>query len=201
MNPFRDVWTKPRETIREIASSRPGYLFVPLAGIYGATHNLNKVISRGVDPSLGFGSLQVLVSNRVFGFLFGIAVLYAGSHALAWVGRRLGGVAGPPAVRTVLAWASVPFIPLLLIGIALALLGPSTLIVRPQHFPIPMAGILHMTLWALLSAWLCYIGVVGLSEVEGFSVGRSVATYLIVVAGFVLAVLAILTIVVAVGRG
>jgi len=195
MNPLGSIWLKPRATVREIASSRPGYFFVPLAGVYGAAHNLNKVVSKGVDPSQGMSAPAVLGLNLFFGFLFGVVALYGTSFPLSWVGRMLGGVARPHSVRTVLGLASVPFAPLLAVAVGLTLLGPSTLLVRDGGSALAAVAGTHWTvavvfyfmLWGVLAVWLCVIGVIGLSEVHAFSVGRSIATYLIVV-GVLLAV-------------
>ena len=191
MNPLQRIWTQPRETIREIASSRPGYLFIPLAGAYGAVHSLSKVMTRGVDPAQGLTSIQILGVNLAVGSLLGIAGLYAFSFPLSWVGKLLGGVAEPRKVRTVLAWASVPFLPLLAVVIPLTLFGPSTLLVREPGSPLWAPGsawaapvLLYFVLWMILGVWLCVIGVVGLSEVNAFSIGRSIASYLIVVVAF-----------------
>jgi hypothetical protein len=197
MSPFLRVWTDPRGTIRDLATSGSGNSFLPLAAIYGATHNLNQVVVRGIDPSQGVTSVQVLGANVAFGALFGIGALYAMSFPLSWVGRRLGGVAPPRTVRTVLAWSSVPFIPLLVLAVALALLGPSTFLVRTAGSTPPPTFGPYLVAWGILGVWLCIIGVAGLSEVHAFSVGRSVATYLIVVGGFVVVLLGIIALVVA----
>jgi hypothetical protein len=188
MKLLRSVWLNPRATVREAAASRRGIFFAPLTGVFGATHSLNKVITRGVDPSQGMSATAVLGLNLVFGFLLGMVLMYGLSFPLSWIGRRLGGVASPRAVRTVLGLASVPFVPLLIVAVSLALLGPSTLLVRSGGSPLTaVAGtvwapavVFYLVSWGILSAWLCVIGVLGLSEVHAFSVSRSVASYLII---------------------
>ncbi len=196
------IWVRPREAIRELSARRSSYLIVPLFMTYGIVMCLSRVLQRGVSPDHGFSRFQVLGLNVLFGAVYGLCFLFVASYLLSWIGRLLGGSARPGPVRTVLACASVPYVPLLAMLFLLVVLGPGELLIRSAGTPFSVVGgspwllglLTYFVSSGILAIWLCIIGVVGLSEVHGFGIGRSIATYAIVLALFVGAFLGVVSV-------
>ena len=188
MNPLIRIWSDPRGTISDLTKSRPLYLFYPLAVIYGIVWNLNKIFQRGINPSRGVGKYEILSINIVVGAIFGIVSIFIASYLLSWIGRLFGGLASPKNIRTVLAWSAAPQIPLLFVILILAVVGPSDFLLRDGGGLFFAAGespwvfgvLLYIGLGTVVGILWCVINVVGLSEVQGFTIGKSVVSLLLV---------------------
>jgi len=56
---------------------------------------------------------RAFAANIALGIVLGPAVLLLSSYVLAWACRMLGGVGGTREIRTVLAWSSIVYFPML----------------------------------------------------------------------------------------
>lgn len=113
-HPWFKIWIKPRETIREIINYNPDYLVIPLAIIAGLGRALDRTWMSMIDSyDLYFGVFLVLVG----GPLAGVVSIYIGGELFSWIGKRLGGNGSAKEVRTALAWATIPWVLVLVIDI------------------------------------------------------------------------------------
>jgi hypothetical protein len=159
-----------------------------LAAVYGIAHNENQILKNGVPPEMEASTLQILGLNLVVGAAFGVTLLYVSSYPLTWMARALGGLARPPEVRKVLAWASVPYIPLLVAFFFLALTAPPQLLIRDGGTPYEAVSgtpwilpfVVYFAMWGIMTVWVCYIGISGFSEVNRFGVGKAILSFVVV---------------------
>lgn len=181
MNHIAAIWTSPRATIREILDTNPRSMFLPFAATYGIVHSLHLVVRHEIDHTTGATVLEVLLINIVAGGLCGIGIIFLFSHLIAVAGRLLRGRPSAQAARTVLAWASVPYLPLLAVLIPLIFVAGNALIFHSQHDVFrgaagttpQLASLVYLFGRLVMIVWSIAIAVIGLSEAFGISTGRS----------------------------
>ncbi|MDB4324711.1 YIP1 family protein [bacterium] len=196
MNHLLSIWYSPRITIREILDSRPRELFVPLAATYGVVHNLHLVMRHEVDLTAGAGVVRVVLVNIVVGAGLGVGGAFAFSYLLSFVGRLFGGTPSSQAARTVLAWASVPYLPLLVVILPLLLIAGDVLMTYPQNEVFggiagtgpQIVSLLYFLLRSVMAIWSMVIAIAGLSEAFRISPGRSFLVF-VLAAGVVIALI------------
>jgi hypothetical protein len=182
VSPWKSIWVKPRETIRQIVASNPKQGLWAMAFIYG----FGSILS--VFQSLSLGDRFPLV------LLFGAGILLAPlwgqlafalwSWAIMHVSRWLKGDATFSAMRAAYAWASVPLvlnIPIwffmgALFGRALFMAGTETIFLSGAQ----VNFLLALTLVKLgASVWSLVIYINALAEVSHFTVLRAIGAFLI----------------------
>lgn len=119
LNPWVSMWTKPRETVRQQLDSNPTQYVLLLAILAGIAGNLDNAASASLEVAVRFGQLAAAI---ILGAISGIIVLFVFSWLLGITGRWLGGVAYAKEVRTAWAWAYVPYVWMLPISFAVALI-------------------------------------------------------------------------------
>lgn len=192
-HPLITIWYDPRATVSAIAGSRPHYLFFFLASVFGVHRNLSLVFRRGIGHMPDLPMSMVIVVNIGVGIVFGITYFWVFSYLLDRVSRLLGGVGTASKCRTVLAWASVPQIPTMLVLLLILMFAPAEWF---YHSPSELVGgddlsIQRLRFFAGLlgmatAVWSIIIAIVGHSEVQGFGNGKSVLSF--VLAGVVIIV-------------
>lgn len=163
---------------------------MPLAAVYGIVLSENQVFKQGVPGEVDISTLEIVGLNIAVGAVVGVILLYVMSFPLTWVARFQGGIARASEVRTVLAWASVPYIPLLVAFIILALVSPRELLVRNGVSPYEAVGdtpwiipvVLYSAIWGIASVWHLVIGIAGFSEINRFGVGKAMISFIVVIA-------------------
>ena len=119
-NPWLEIWTRPRATIRRIVNERPNRCLWALAGIYGFGSLINNAQSFGLGQSLDLWAICLIVV--LLSFVWGYIFFSIWSGVVYWIGRLFKGKGTFQSVRAAYAWACVPLavnIPLwiLLIGV------------------------------------------------------------------------------------
>lgn len=193
LNPWKTIWSRPRETYRYLIARRPDYMVVLLAvvsGIYNAI-NQKSMKSAGDTESLGF----ILGSSLVGGLFTGLIFLFLFSWLIKHTGRWLGGKAESLELRVVYAWSSVPS----LLGISM--LTIQLIIFGKDIFTSTMASLdasifNQVIFWGTtfletgLGVWSFIWFIVGVSEVHGVSKWRAffsmLLAFLLLILPFVL---------------
>ena len=170
MNPWFSMWTQPRETIRSIIQHNPRYGVFCLATIY-ALQNLfyfANFYSVGLDFRLFLILAIILILSPAIGMLW---VYYTG-WILQITGRWLGGGAPTLHLRAVVAWSQVPCILSLVMWFVLALARSEMVFVQAA---IGSALIFVNLIALILGIWSFVLLVQSIREIQGFSLGRSLA--------------------------
>ena len=180
INPWKEVWLHPRNTIKAILKYDPKYMVLPLAALAGIANN-----------ALDFEATDVLVGGSSFigsafvAALLGIVSLYISGSLLSFTGRWLKGKANALKLRAAIAWAGVPVIASLVLFIPLffALNSSSMGIIGLSSIAFVVLG-----LWSLV----LQVGMI--SEIQGFSIWKAILNIIlaIIVIAVPLLILAVL---------
>ncbi|MDP6845637.1 MAG: YIP1 family protein [Candidatus Nanoarchaeia archaeon] len=170
INPWKEVWLHPRNTIKAILKYDPKYMVLPLAALAGIANN-----------ALDFESMDAIVGGSSFigsafvAALLGIVSLYISGFLLSLTGRWINGKANALKLRAAIAWAGVPVVASLLLFIplffalnseALGLLGVSSIA------------------FLILGVWSLVLQVGMISEIQKFSIFEAILN--IILAGIVI---------------
>lgn len=185
-NPWLSIWTKPRLTIAEIIHTNPSYRFFFLCFIYGfmALLNAGQRASLGNVNSAG----AIILTSAILGFFVGFVAFSIYSLLLTWTGKWIGGKGSYREIRAAVAWSNVPVVVDLVVWLALAAVLGSTVFTEdfarviyyqtseggmfllPEPRLLLVVGFIRLA----LSIWSLIIFLLGLSEVQGFSVFKAI---------------------------
>ena len=170
INPWKEVWLHPRNTIKAILKYDPKYMVLPLAALAGIANN-----------ALDFESMDAIVGGSSFigsafvAALLGIVSLYISGFLLSLTGRWINGKANALKLRAAIAWAGVPVVTSLLLFI------PLFFALNSESFGIlSVSGIAFM----ILGVWSLVLQVGMISEIQKFSIWKAILN--IILAGIVI---------------
>ena len=181
INPWKEVWLHPRNTIKAILKYDPKYMVLPLAALVGIANN-----------ALDFESSDVIVGGSSFigsvlvAAILGIVSLYISGFLLSLTGRWIKGEANALKLRAAIAWSGVPVVASLILFIPLFFALNSSAM-----------GIIGVSSIAviILGVWSVILQVGMISEIQKFSIGKAIlniilAFIVILIPLLILAVLA-----------
>ena len=172
-NPWLKIFVKPRQTIRAIVDVNPNFRLFVLSAIYGFCSLL------GVAQNFGLGDrkeilaamLPLLLLAPVWGYL----VFSFSSWFVFIMGKLLKGQGSYRQVRAAYAWSNVPLIVNAFLWILLIVVFRSSLFsetalkgILTQGSSLLLIGVVFSQL--IFSLWGLVIYVIGLSEVQRFSI-------------------------------
>ncbi|MEM6262084.1 MAG: YIP1 family protein, partial [Bacteroidota bacterium] len=149
---------------------------VPLLVLAGITQTFDRAIAKDLGDK--FSLIGVLATCIIVGALLGWISFYFFSALLRWTGSWLNGLADFKAIIRMIAYAMTPSI------VALVLLIPMIAIYGNEMFKadgdIISGGIFSNIMFygaalldAILGIWSLVLVVVGLSEIQQFSIGKA----------------------------
>lgn len=192
-NPWKSIWSNPRETIRKIISINPNYHAKILMTLYGVLGLLS--ISQQLSLGTAHPLYRILLLVIVFAFVWGYLTTSFSAIVVYLTGKLLGGEATWKQIRCVFIWSVVPLTVNLATWIVLiALFGKDlfTGVIDPLAlsstrvyfvFGLSLAQI-------VFSIWSLVIIINGVAEVQKFSVLRSLGNLLLAI--LVIALLSLL---------
>ncbi len=192
-NPWVTIWSSPRATIRRVVFVNPRHQVIAIAALSGALSALEARWSQ--PPPSGNGAIVawpvVVVFSVVLWAILSIVWLYIVGGLFKWAGAALGGTATQLEVRAAVAWAQVPVIAALAIGILSILLGTGAPMVPfggAQHGTSASVSLLHgiFGIWSFILTLKC------VAEVHRFSVWRALGALLLIVVGIAAALIVLL---------
>jgi signal peptidase I len=173
-SPWLSVWFKPRSAIeRIVADKRWIWPIGVLACLGGMSSAAAALIGLGFIGTLL--NWQVLLGCALVGIGMGAFQLFFFAPLIANFGEMMGGNAATAAIRRVLAWSALPWIPGLVIALAvvgeLFLFGDDGAAAHPLT-ALPQFVFFGCGLWSIIVLLLM------LSRVERFGFWRTVGLYL-----------------------
>lgn len=182
VNPWTNIWFKPRETIRQVVKFNPKHRFVILSGLYG----LPMLLHMAQNLSLGekFTVAGISLSAIVLAIFVGMLGITIATWLLHWTGKWIGGEADFIQVRTAVSWSNVPNIISIIAWGFLIYNFRESIFLEDVAEKTMTAGTVGGLTWALLvqsiaSIWSFVILVKGLGQVQGFSAWKGVLNVLI----------------------
>lgn len=179
---FQLIWTEPVRVftvLRHYHINQWTYGLIALASMASVLNNfMNKHYG---DKYNSFFYFIGMAGVFVF-FSFFVVILYA--SMIAWTGKWLKGRAGMVAVTRVFAYAQLPLASLLLFQIPCILLygidifKSNPILNNSATLGQVVSGI-WITLSAIMSIWSFILSLIGLAELQNFSLGKSFLNYMI----------------------
>src|SRR5476651_721160 len=105
LNPWKEIWLRPRETIRAIVNFNPKYRFLVLSFIYGLPLALNFAQSGSFTETIPLWS--ILLASAVIAPFVGALGIYVCALLLFWTGKWIGGAGNFPKIRAAVSWSNV----------------------------------------------------------------------------------------------
>jgi hypothetical protein len=182
VNPWLEIWVKPRETIRAIVQYNPKYLFWLLSWIYGFPALLQFAQNASLGESLSL--LPILLGTFIVAPFIGMLGITIISGLLYWTGQWIGGKASYNYVRAAVTWSNVPNLVNVAIWIVLATTFGGGLFMRSfgessflgyQQVVVFFAFLIQV----IVAVWGFIIGLKTLGEVQGFSAWKALLNVLI----------------------
>lgn len=169
---FSKIWVEPRKVfkfINQTGYSNYFYLLLTISGIISA---LQRKFEKGIEQNDVVGVVVIAV---IFGGLFGWIGTYVYASLISFTGEWLDGKAKTHRILRTLAYANIPFVfSIFIYIIQLYLLRYDVLnIVFSEN---KQDAILYCFIGAkvILTAWTVVLYVIGIAEVQGFSILKAI---------------------------
>ncbi|HEY5235234.1 MAG TPA: Yip1 family protein [Rhabdochlamydiaceae bacterium] len=182
INPWTQMWVRPRETIRAIIQTNPGYMYPLLCFIYG----FPMALQLAQNFSLGnrFHVAGIVVGAAILAIIVGAVMINIATALFTWTGKWIGGVGTYQQVRAAVAWSNMPSVVNIAIWVInLAVFGVR--IFRSDFVETQFVGnelsIIFMTalVQLVVAVWAFVITLKALGEVQGFSAWKALLNILI----------------------
>lgn len=171
LQPWRTMWTAPRQTIRRIVCRNPNLNVVALLCLNGVGQSLGRASQRNVGDVMPLPA--ILGTALVGGALGGVLGGWLVSHMLRITGRWIGGTAKRSHLLAAFAWASVPTIVGLTLWIPQFAVAGMDLFTSatPRLDASPSAGLVLLVtgiIGIVLGIWSVVLVCNTVAEVQGF---------------------------------
>lgn len=181
-NPWISILTKPRDTIRAIVDYKLNYRLLILSFIYGFAGLITLASNVHLGSKLSVFSIFIL--SFVLAPLWGYILFNISAWFMLMTGKLLNGQAKFKEIRLATAWSSVPNIAIIIIWIALMLIfGSRLFLLSDPQVPISQFGIFlnfsAALIQAVASIWILVIYIIAISEVQKFSILRSIGNLIL----------------------
>jgi hypothetical protein len=182
INPWTQMWVKPRETIRAIIQTNPGYMYPLLCFIYG----FPMALQLAQNFSLGnrFHVAGIVVGALILAMILGVVMINIATALFSWTGKWIGGVGTYQQIRAAVAWSNMPSV----VNIAIWMINIAVFGVRifrsdfvETQFVGNELSIIFMTalVQLVIAVWAFVIMLKALGEVQGFSAWKALLNILI----------------------
>lgn len=182
INPWTQMWVRPRETIRAIIQTNPGYMYPLLCFIYGFPMALQ--LAQNLSLGTRFSTAGIVIGALIVAIILGAVMINIASALFTWTGKWIGGVGTYQQIRAAVAWSNMPSV--VNIGIwmiNLAVFGGR--IFRGDFIETQFVGselsIIFLTavVQLVIAVWAFIITLKALGEVQGFSAWKALLNILI----------------------
>ena len=201
-NPWLTIFVKPRKTIRAIVDFNPNFRLLALSAIYGFCSLL------GVAQNFGLGDKKEMILTLwpliLLAPVWGYLVFSFSSWFVFVMGKLLKGQGTYREVRSAYAWSNVPLIANALLWVFLIAVFRSSLFsetalkgILTQGSSLLLIGVVFSQL--IFSLWGLIIYVVSLSEVQRFSILKTLVNLFLAFLLFFLLALTVSLILVKIG--
>lgn len=182
INPWTGMWIRPRETIRAIIQTNPGYLYPLLCFIYG----FPMMLQLAQNFSLGdrYSAPAILAGALILAIVLGAVMINIGAALISWTGKWIGGTGSFQQIRAAVAWSNMPSV----VYIATWLMSVAVFggrIFKKEFAEMTFVGhelsIIFLTavIQLVVAVWTLIILLKAVGEVQGFSAWKALLNVLI----------------------
>ena len=170
------IWTKPRETIREIIEKDPNHRFYVLSAIYGFPLLLNFAQSFSLGFRMPVGLIVLLAV--IFATFIGMLGISVTSGLLYLAGRCIQGKGSYLQVRASVAWSNVPSVAQIVVwAFLISFFGMNAFDHDFAYLNFTQNELLLVTglflLQSIAGIWSFFILLFSLAEVQKFSAWKA----------------------------
>src|SRR5579862_5740550 len=101
INPWTQMWVRPRETIRAIIQSNPGYMYPLLCFIYGFPMALQ--LAQNFSLGTRFHVAAIVIGALIVAIIVGAVMINIATALFTWTGKWIGGVGTYQQIRAAVA--------------------------------------------------------------------------------------------------
>ena len=159
INPWREVWLHPRNTIKAILKYNPKYMVLPIVILANASAFLSDI------ELVKFASEYSYIGLALIGAMLGVAMFYLAALLYSITGQWIGGKADALKLRAAIAWSMLPM------AAGSILVIPFVFAVRNNSFAI-ISSILLIFQILIVWAFILHVGMI--SEVQKFSIWKAI---------------------------
>ncbi len=179
---FKNIWFSPREIFSYITKNEYDSFTYILLFLVGINRGFSQAILKNSGDNLPL--LAIVLISIIIGGLFGWISYYIFAALLSWTGEWLGGKGDTKSILRMLAYAMIPSIlSLLLLIPQLSIAGEGLFQSKFDIFSLDLFSIyiyyISFFISTTLGIWSLVLYVIGLSEVQKFSVWKAIANVLI----------------------
>ncbi len=196
---FSKIWIQPRKVFRFIHETGYNNYFYLLLIVTGIISTLQRKLDKGIEQDDVVG---VVVMSVIFGGLFGWIGTYIYASLISFTGKWLDGKAKTHRILRTLAYANIPFVCSIIIHLTQLYLIKYDVLsnsfseneqVALQYGFIAAKGILML--------WTLVLYVIGIAEVQGFSIMNAILNLLAPILMFLIPIGILLIFFYAVSKG
>jgi len=182
VNPWTNIWVKPRETIKKIVNFNPRFRFAILSFLYGLPMLLH--MAQNLDLGDQFTTAGIVVAALVLATFVGMLAIVIASGLIYWTGQWIGGKSSYINIRAAVSWSNVPNIAAIIVWFIM-IYNFRTEIFMDGFGEMAMSSSASMMLnvamliESAVAIWSFIILVKALGEVQGFSAWKGVLNVLI----------------------
>jgi len=174
---FTKIWMSPREVFKYINDTRYAKFTTMLLIFGGITHALNNATSRNMGDLLPLWG--VLMACVIGGAVFGWLYFYVYAALMSWTGKWLKGVGNTRSLFRMMSYAMIPSLVVLFTFILrVVLFGNNEFQRNVDMFENAFLTTSVYTVTAfieiVIGVWTLVILVIGISEVQKLSIGKSI---------------------------
>jgi len=176
---FTKIWTSPRLVFKYINDNRYDKFVTILLVLAGVTATLNRAATKGLGDRVPL--FAVLVIGIIAGTLFGWLSYYIYAALMSWTGKWLKGQGDTTALLRMTSYATIPSIIVLILFIPEIILFGNGIFQHDFDVFESGSGIISEIIYLILlfieiilGVWTLVIFVIGISEVQKLSIGKSI---------------------------
>jgi len=176
---FTKIWTSPRLVFKFINEYRYDKFITMLLVLAGITATLNRAASKGLGDQVPL--FVVLIIGIIAGAIFGWISYYIYAALISWTGKWLKGQGNTTSLLRMISYATIPSIIVLILYIPKIILFGNGIFQRDFDVFESGNGILYEIIYLIfllieivLGVWTLVIFVIGISEVQKISIGKSI---------------------------
>ena len=182
INPWVEIWVRPRETLRALIQTNSTYCFPLLCLIYGFPVLLQMAQNLSLGDRFSLGG--IIIGSLILAIVPGYIMFNLAAGLFYWTGKWIGGTGTFQHIRAAVAWSNVPPVVNGFIWIANMLIFGKRIfslsfVVMPfmkgEIVVVAVAGLIQLT----VAIWAFIILLKALGEVQGFSAWKGLLNVLI----------------------
>lgn len=186
---FTEIWGQPRKVFRYLVHSGYNKYQAPLFVLAGIARSLNRAANKNMGDQMEL--VTILGVAILIGGALGWLAYYIYAALLSWTGGWVKGQGSTSEIFRVSAYALIPLVVSLVFMVPqIAIYGKALFQAESEWGETGMLTMLvfytSVVLEVVLGIWTIVLYTVGLSEIQNFSIGKSILNLLLPVLVFAL---------------